>query len=205
LLVALVAIGVSVWTSSSFVSAWGEWLPDGKKDSAQALLQLRHTITDVFGRLPAQAYAALAIVAATSIAGVVAWQAVREALRARYPRGWLVGVSTVTAFCFVSILLALAGRNGIVSKPLLSEIFEGMLWISGAAIVFTTIYLLWSGFAKRALTVPYAGGALVVSAAFGATWHIGAPGQSVGMLWPTVLFLMVVILAPWSLNRIRHV
>jgi hypothetical protein len=73
-------------------------------------------------------------------------------------------------------------------------------------MLLTTIYLLWSGFAQRALTIRYACGALMISAAFGAAWHAGMPaGSVVGILWLTLVILMAILLAPWSLSRIRHV
>ncbi len=37
-------------------------------------------------------------------------------------------------------------------------------------MVFTTVYVFWSGFAERVLTIRYASGAVAISAAFGAAW-----------------------------------
>ena len=45
-----------------------------------------------------------------------------------------------------------------------------MRWIAAAAMVFTTVYVFWSGFAERVLTIRYASGAVAISAAFGAAW-----------------------------------
>ena len=90
-----------------------------------------------------------------------------------------------------------------------------MRWIAAAAIVFTTVYVFWSGFAEHVLTTRYASGALAISAAFGAAWltalHI-AGVQLAGMsatnailvVSPSLLPLMASVLAPWSLSRIRH-
>jgi hypothetical protein len=81
-------------------------------------------------------------------------------------------------------------------------------------MLLTTVYLLWSGFAERALTARYACGALVISAVFGLAWvtalraagmqFAGMATMSVWILLPALLALMASVLAPWSLNRIRH-
>ncbi|MNC91083.1 hypothetical protein D3C83_72740 [compost metagenome] len=90
-----------------------------------------------------------------------------------------------------------------------------MRWIATAAIVLTTAYVLWSGFAERVLTIPYAAGAVAISAAFGAAWltvlHMAgvqpagmSPMNVISVVAPALLLLMVSVLAPWSLSRIRH-
>ena len=82
-------------------------------------------------------------------------------------------------------------------------------------MVFTTVYIFWSGFAERVLTIRYAGGAVALSAAFGAAWltmlHIAGvqlAGMSamnaISVVSPALLPLMASGLAPWSLGRIRH-
>jgi hypothetical protein len=70
-------------------------------------------------------------------------------------------------------------------------------------------------FAERLLTLRWAFGLVLVSAAFGAAWvtMLRAAGvQLVAMptmnaLWvlsPALLPLTASVLAPWSLNRMRH-
>jgi hypothetical protein len=97
----------------------------------------------------------------------------------------------------------------------LNVVFEAMRWIAAAAMVITTVYALWSGFAERVLTIRYAGGAVAISAAFGAAWlttlHIAgvqlggmSAMNAVSVVAPALLPLMTGVLAPWSLNRIRH-
>jgi hypothetical protein len=82
-------------------------------------------------------------------------------------------------------------------------------------MMFTTVYVCWSGFAERVLTIRYASGAVAISTAFGAAWltvlHMAGvqlAGMSamnaVSILSPVLLPLMASVLAPWSLNRIRH-
>jgi hypothetical protein len=66
------------------------------------------------------------------------------------------------------------------------------------------------------LTIRYAGGAVAISAAFGAAWltvlHIAGvqlAGMSamtaISVVSPALVPLMASVVAPWSLNRIRHV
>jgi hypothetical protein len=94
-------------------------------------------------------------------------------------------------------------------------LFASARWAVFAAMVFTTVYVLWTGFAERLLTIRYAGGAVALSAVFGAAWltvlHM-AGVQLAGMsatnaIWvvsPALLPLMASVLAPWSLSRVRH-
>jgi hypothetical protein len=90
----------------------------------------------------------------------------------------------------------------------LDVVYGAMRWIAVAAMVFTTVYAFWTGFAERALTIRYVCGALVVLAAFGAAWLtlLAATGAqpAVPMLWPLLPALMATVLAPWALNRVRH-
>ena len=86
---------------------------------------------------------------------------------------------------------------------------------AASAFVLAAGYLLWRGVAEQLLTLGHACGAVLVSAAFGAAWltMLGAAGVSlagmpaadaVWMLSPAMLPLTISVLAPWSLNRIRH-
>ena len=106
-------------------------------------------------------------------------------------------------------LLALAEQKGIVSPFVVDAIFATARWIFLAAMVFTTVYVFWSGFAERVLTIRYASGAVAISMAFGAAWltvlHIAGvqlAGMSamnaVWILLPALLPLTIGMLAPWS-------
>lgn len=214
-LAALIAVGASVWTSSSLVSAWGAWV-DGKQEPILGLLIMRREVGDAFGGLTGYALVAQAVLASIAVAIMIASLAAREALRARYPRRLLVGGWLLLLWSFSIILLVLAGRNGIAPTFLVDAIIRATRWIGAAALVFTTLYLFWSGFAERAMTIRYACGALLISAAFGAAWvtALHAAGvqlasmpamNAVGMLSPLLLPLIASALAPWSLNRIRHI
>jgi len=210
-LVALLVIALSVWTFSPLVDSWGAWMADGKNDAAQGLMKLRRTIAAAFGGQTGYVHAAQILIVSIVVAGSVAWQAAREALRARYPRRLLLVQWLPAVWGVAMILLVLAGRSGIASPFLAGAIFEATFWISGAAMVFTAIYLLWSGIAERVLTVRYACGAVAISAAFGAALvtvlqPAGIPAAiGLGILWLVLLLLTVGVLAPWSLGRIRHI
>ena len=108
------------------------------------------------------------------------------------------------------VLLALAGHRGIGLLFGADTVF-----IDAPAIVLATAYLSWRAFAERLLTLRSACGVVLVSAAFGTAWltMLRAAGVSlagmpttdaVWMLSPVLLPLMASVLAPLSLNRIRH-
>ena len=205
-LAALIAVGVSLWASSSLVSAWTEWMPGGQQvDARPGLLQTRQKIGDALGGLTGYALAVPAIVTSVAVAFLVASLAAFTALRARYSRRVLVAGLLLLLFVLAFALLAWATKRGIAPEFLLHAILRATGWIALAAMALTTIYLVWSGFAGRALTVRYACGALVIAAAIGAARLAGMPAMNVaGLLWLVLPILTVSFLAPWSLNRVRH-
>ena len=113
---------------------------------------------------------ALVVVAAVGVVVWVAAFAVLGALWTRYSRRVNIAASSLLLSGLALALLALAERNGIVSPFLVDAIFAAHAGSSLAAIVFTTVYVFWSGFAERVLTIRYASGAVAISAAFGAAW-----------------------------------
>jgi hypothetical protein len=205
-LIALAAVGASTWGSSSLISAWGEWLPNGGKvDAVPGLLEMRRRIEQAAGGLTGIAGVALAIVAAIGIASLVAFQATREALRARYPRVVLVAQWLPAVWGLALILLTLAIRKEFGPVPLVGDIVTATVWITGAAMVLGTIYFLWDGLAKRTITLGYACGALGLAALFAATGFWGLDGgDNIEPYWIALLILTIMILAPWSLGRVRH-
>lgn len=214
-LAALVAIAATIWASSSLVSAWGTWVVRDGKDAVPGLLDLRSQVGDAISGQSSYAFAAIAVTFGF-IASIVVWLAAREALRARHPRLLLVAEWLPVACGVAIVVLALAGRNEIVSMPLVRAIIGALGLIVLAAIVCATIYLLRSGFAARALTFRYASGVLVMASVFAAAWVAVLPifgvqltdmpwTALVWMLWPVPLLLMLGVLAPWSLHRIRHI
>ncbi|MBC8026113.1 MAG: hypothetical protein H7Y89_08990 [Steroidobacteraceae bacterium] len=214
MLAALTVIGISVWASSSFVGGWGPWIVDGK-NAAEGLLKARSTIAGKFGELPAYAYVAQAVIAFIAAAGYVAWQASREALTARYPRSALVVVGLPIVWGLAIVLLALVQKSGIAPALPVKAILQASFWIAAVALMSTTIYLFWNGISSRVLTAGYLSSAVLVIAVFAAAWvamlhAAGAPFSRMpalhiaAILFPVMMMLMNSLLAPWSLDRIRH-
>jgi hypothetical protein len=206
LLFALIVIGACLWASSSFLNSWGEWLADGNKDALPDLLKLRQKFSREFGNLTGYAQAALAVIAAILVAAVVAWQAAREALRARFPRLLLAWQWLPPLWVLAFILLSVAAKHSTVLSPAtVHTFFLASFWTSSAAILLAAIYLLWNGIRERVLTIRDVCAAMLVPAALGIAWFTGMPAPSVtGMLWLVLLTLMIGFLAPWSLSRVRH-
>lgn len=206
-LAALIAVGVSLWASFTFIPLASSGKFGNKLKIADVpLSSWLGSIETTVAALTGYELLALAVVAAIGVVVWVAAFAVVGALWARYPRRGNITALLLLLHGLALALLALAGRNGIVSAFLVDAFFGATRWIVVAAMVFATIYVFWSAFAERVLTVGYACGAFVISAAFGAAWLAGIPAASVvGTLWLVLLILMVGVLGPWSLNRIRHV
>ena len=212
-LAALIAIAVSFWMSipllgdAVFVQIWG--VP---------LASRRSVITDALAALTGYEQLALAVVAAVGVVVWVASWAALGALRTRYRRRINIAVCLLLLYgvFFVWLGVAVSVDPKITSQLHLDVVFEAVRWIAAAAIVFTTVYVFWSGFAEHVLTTLYASGAVAISAAFGAAWltalHIAGvqlAGMSainaISVAWPALLPLMASGLAPWSYSRIRHV
>jgi hypothetical protein len=209
-LAALLAVGVSAWTSLSilgddvFIQMWNVPL-------SSQLRGIKGAVAALTG------YEQLALVVVTAV-GVVVWVAaiaVLGALWTRYSRRANIAASSLLLSGLALALLALAERNGIVSPFVVDAIFGAGRWIFLAAMVFTTVYVFWKGFAERVLTIRYAGGAVAISAAFAAAWltalHIAgvqlammSATNAISVVSPALLPLMASVLAPWSLSRVRH-
>ena len=211
-LAAIIAIGVSVWISvpllgdAVFIQIWG--------------LPLSSQLPGINGALAAlTGYEQLSLVVVAAV-GVVIWVAafaVFGALRTRYSRRVNIAASSAVALWCRARLVAVGDR--VDPEPYRSShldvVYGAMRWIAFAAMVFTTVYVCWSGFAERVLTIRYASGAVAMSAAFGAAWltvlHMAgvqlagmSATNAVSILSPALLPLMVSVLTPWSLSRIRH-
>jgi hypothetical protein len=149
---------------------------------------------------------------------MVAARAAFTALRARYPRRVNIAGSLLLLYGLVLVLLFQAFQLGIASQFVLYGAQDLTNWVIkavAAASVLATVYLFWIVLAERLLTLGQAAGAILLSAAFGVAWVtvLNAAGVSlsavpardaVGMMSPVLLPLMASVLAPWSLNRIRH-
>jgi hypothetical protein len=209
-LAALLAVGVSAWTSLSllgdevFIAMW-----------SVPLSSLVRGVTGALAALTGYEQLALAIVAAVGVAVWVAAIAVLGALWTRYSRRATIAASSLLLAGLALALLALVARNGTVSPFVFDAIVAAARWIFFAALLITTAYVFWSGFAERVLTIRYASGAVAMSAAFGAAWltvlhmvGVQLAGMSatnaISVVSPALLPLMASVLAPWSLSRIRH-
>jgi hypothetical protein len=202
LLVALIVIGVSAWTSSALASAWGVWMVGGH-DSTAGWLQSRIAFGNEFLWGPTGSeHVAQAVIAAISVVLMVDSFAAFMALRARYANRVLIAISALLLYGLGLVLLALAERKGIASMLLLHAVLSATAWLIAVALAFATVYLLWSGFAERALTTRYVFGAVAISVAFGVA---SLPSNSIASVLATWLLpLIICIVAPWSLSRLRH-
>ena len=215
-LAALVAVGVSVWASMSFIAVGADGAPLPLYEPLRSWLR---AIELGVGALTGYQQLALVILASIGVAAMVASHAAFIALAARYPRrvghvGWLVLLHAL-----VLVPLVLNGYRGLGTVALWEFLLDALVWITRwidtPAIVLATAYVFWKAFAERLLTLRQACAAVMVSAAFGAAWltMLRAAGVSLGdipatdavwLLSPALLPLMASILAPLSLNRIRH-
>jgi hypothetical protein len=116
---------------------------------------------------------------------------------------------------FVWLSVGVRADPTTASRFHLDVVYGAMCWIAAAAMVITTVYIVWNGFAEHVLTIRYASGAVAISSAFGAAWltvlqkaGVQLAGMSaidaVSILLPALLPVLVIVLAPWSLSRIRH-
>jgi hypothetical protein len=198
---AMLAVGLSVWTSLSFIAV-------GK--GAEVLRSGLRVIEGAVGALTGYQQVALAVVASIGVAVMVASVAAIMALAARYPRPLNIATCLyLLSWGLVLVLLAVAGHRGI------GLLFGPTRFIDAPAIVLATGYLCWRAFADRLLTLRWAFGIVLVSLSFGTAWvtvlraagvHLaGLPAMdAVWMLSPVLLPLLASVLAPWSLSRVRH-
>jgi hypothetical protein len=204
-LAVLIALGVSLWGSRSWISVGKGYQP------------VRSWLRAIEGALALTGYqqVAFAIVLLIGFIALGASHAAIWALWTRYFRRMNIAAALLLLYGLALALLALAVRNGIVSEFLVHALFVATRWVAATAIVVMTIYLSWSGIAERLVTLRYICGALLISAAFAVAWMtlLRAVGvQLAGMpstdtvLWllPVLLPLTGSVLAPWSLSRLRH-
>ena len=212
-LAAMIAIGVSAWISvpllgdPTFVQIWN--------------VPLSSRLPAIHGAIAAlTVYEQLSWVVLVAV-GVVIWVAalaVHGALRTRYSRRVSIATWSLLLFVLALALVAQARAEGIVSPFVFDAVVAAARWISLAALaamVLATVYVFWSAFAERLLTVRYASGAAAVSVAFAAAWltvlHMTGAQlaemsamNAVLILSPALLPFIFSVLAPWSLNRLRH-
>lgn len=206
-LVAVIAVGTSVWASGAILVA--------DKAFGGPLDTWQRAIEGAVGALTAYQQLALAVLASIGVVVFVASWAALGALATRYPRRYNIAGALLLLYGLALVLLALARQRGIGPEISVSAVLRATSWVSAAAMLLATGYLLWRGFAERLLTMRHAWGAVVLSATFAAAWlmvlraaGLSLTGMSAAdaawMLSPALLPLMVSALAPWSLSRIRH-
>lgn len=212
-LAAIVAIGASFWASipllgdPTFVQIWN--------------VPLSSRLPAIHGAIAAlTVYEQLSLVVLAAV-GVVTWVAalaVFGALRTRYSRRVSIATSSLLLFVLALFLVAQGWAEGIVSPSVFFAVLAAARWIllgALAALVLTTVYVFRISIAERLLTIRYASGAAAISAAYVAAWltvlHMGGVqlGQMSAMnavliLSPALLPPILSVLAPWSLNRVRH-
>jgi hypothetical protein len=171
-------------------------------DAAPKILELRQKIGAGLTGLTPSRLLALVVGLSTAVILTVAWLAAFKALRTRFPRRVLATCAALSCVGTVLFLLALAGGRGLVPQAAVHVVVGATFWAAAAAMVAAAIYLFWSGFARRALTIPYVLGTLLATAAFVAAGQTlsGAPP----MPWLALSVLLIGLLAPWSLDRLRH-
>jgi hypothetical protein len=211
-LVALTAIVVSAWISLAMLGD-----PVFLQMFDVPLSSHRSAITGAVAALSGYEQLALAVVAVVGIGVWVASWAAVGAVRTRYRRPVSIASFLLLVYGLALVWLAVGVRvHPETARQLhLDVVYAAMRWVVIAAIVCSTVYVFWSGFAEHVLTIRYAGGAVAVSAAFAAAWltALHAAGVQLGgmsatstiaVVTPALLPLMASGLVPWSYSRIRH-
>jgi hypothetical protein len=200
LLTATIVVAVCSWGSSSLMSEWGAFVVEGK-DNLPAMLEARRTLENTFSATD-YAPVAFTITACLAIIIAVASFATFNALRARYSRRVNIALLLLGLGVLAVVLLQLGQLSGVVSQSFLDLFAMTTFGVLAVTLALTIFYVSWRGFAERTLTPRYVFGAFAISAAFGAAL---LPVSSVaGVLSVCFALLMLSVLTPWSLSRVRH-
>jgi hypothetical protein len=227
LLAALAAVGASVWVSASVIPF--DVLEDNDtfiEKSRSPLSAWMRVLQAGVEALSAREQIALAFVAFIAVAVMVAVRASLTALRARYPGRVNITGSLLLLYGLLLVLRAPDGQGGNgLDVVFMEALVAATPWMTTAAIALATVSLFWRSLAERLLTLRSAAAALLTWAAFAAAWVtvLGAAGVQLVLrvlagvqlasvpamdagwvLFPVLLPLMVGVLAPWSLSRVRH-
>lgn len=203
---AMIVLGVSLWGSLSFIAVGKGYEPVRSWQRA----------IEAVGTLTGSQQVALAVVACIGFLVVTAVFSALWTFWERYFRRTNIAAALLLLYGLALVLLALAERSGTAPAFLVEAIFGATQWIAAAAMVFTTVYLVWRGLEERLVTLRYVGVALLVSAAFGVAWltMLRATGvqlagiPTMAAFWklsPALLPLMAGVFAPWALSRLRHI
>lgn len=207
---ALAVVAVSLWISLPLMATW----PNAGNE-APLLQGAREAIADVLTTWSLQEIVALVIILFSGVAVMVAVRASLEALFARYRRRVITAVAFLLVYGLVVVLVTnIAG--GRASDILLLNLMLGAVPVLvAAALTLGTLYLLWRTVAERILAPHQAAAAVLASAvvALACATLLGAMGAPISSipplgavlaLSPSLLTLTALVLAPWSLSRVRH-
>lgn len=208
--VALLAIAGTAWASTSLARAWGSWVVL----DPERLVLARARFDAAIGGSSAYLLAAMSVVAFFATAFVVGARAALTALRARYSRRVHIAVLLLMFYVVALVAFAWAAKHGSGSENLLAVLLRATGSIVVAASVLGTAYLLWRALDEQLFTLREWWGVVFVSAALGVVCalflqsaSLQFDGMTLHVTWVlsfSVQPLLVAILAPWSLNRIRH-
>ena len=194
--VAMAIVVVGVWASLSQLAEWGPWITKKGTDMRMPMLDvlkdMRSQFEGPWHELVAQAFNIMVFILC-----MVATFATFAALRARY---------SMSVVIWGSLLLVVAIFLGIRSDTLPQAMRAAIPWIVEAALVIAIVYVLKSGLTERALTITYVCIAVLLSIAnLVAYLPENEPPLGKGEIFRQVLVpLLIFVMAPWSLNRIRH-
>jgi hypothetical protein len=219
-LAALLAVTASLLTALHVIPLSGSG-----NDGTQPLAPVSwlHAAEGAVAALSVHGRLGLAFVMCAGVAVMVGLRASLEAVRTRHPWSMAIAQGALLLCAYLLWLLTsaanyeshIAGLPYPVASELARPVFAAAPWVTAAALALLTPFLLWRVLVERLLSWRWAGLALLVSAAFGAalmtllhdsgvsSGALPAPG-AVWMLWSALLPLLVCLLAPWSLARVRH-
>ena len=217
LLASIAAVGTSIWVSASTIPF--DVLDDNDAfidKGRNPLSEWMRAIDGAVGAMSVYDLLALGFIAVVGVTGMVASRAAFTALRARYPRRVNIGGLLLLIYGLALVLRAPVGQGGDGWEVLfLDALYSATPWLVASVSAIATVYLFWTVLAERLLTPRQACSALLFCGAFGVAWaavlrSAGLPFATMpatGAGWilsPILLPLVVSVLAPWSLSRIRH-
>src|SRR5690606_27781504 len=207
---ALAVVAVSLWISLPLMETW----PNAGNE-APLLQGAREVIADVLTTWSLQEIAALVIILFSGVAVMVAVRASLEALFARYRRRVITAVAFLLVYGLVVVLVTNIAGGRAPDILLLNLMLAAVPVLVAAALTLGTLYLLWRTVAERILAPHQAAAAVLASAvvALACATLLGAMGAPISSipplgavlaLSPSLLTLTALVLAPWSLSRVRH-
>jgi len=155
------------------------------------------------------------VIVFSAVAVMVAARASLEALFARY-RVRVVAAAAFALLYGLVVALVVLGADGWVQDAMLLNIMLGAVpLLGGGAVVLGTLYLFWRTVVERILAPQQAAGVVLASAIVAVAWVTlldaadtpvsrMSPVTAALALCPALLTLAVLVLAPWSLSRVRH-